>query len=150
MGIKNFSWLKRFQKLSCKEHVLESFKKSYQTNKLIYNKQRNFCVSLQKKEKKEYFAKLNEKDITYNKKFWHTVKPFLSDKVKSRETITLVNNENIESNENEVTKSFNNFFSNIVKNIKIRECQCEDDLHNRLSSHRVLQTILKYSNFPKH
>ena len=52
-------------------------------NKLIYNKQRNFCVSLLRKEKKEYFAKLNEKDITDNKKFWHTVKPFLSDKVKS-------------------------------------------------------------------
>ena len=103
-----------------------------------------------RKEKKEYFVKLNEKDITDNWKFWHTVKPFLSDKVKSRETITLVNNENIESNENEVAKSFNNFFSNIVKNIKIRECQCEDDLHNRLSSHRLLQTILKYSNFPKH
>ena len=31
-------------------------------NKLIYNKQRNFCVSLLRKEKKEYFAKLNEKD----------------------------------------------------------------------------------------
>ena len=38
------------------------------------------------------------------------------DKVKSRETITLVNNENIESNENEVAKPFDDFFSNIVKN----------------------------------
>ena len=84
-------------------------------NKLINNKQRNFCVSLLRKEKKEYFAKLNENDITDNRKFWHTVKPFLSDKFKSRETITLVNNENIESNENEVAKTFNDFFSNIVK-----------------------------------
>ena len=40
-------------------------------NKLIYNKKRNFCVSLLIKEKKEYFAKLNENDITNNKKFWH-------------------------------------------------------------------------------
>ena len=38
-------------------------------NKLIYNKQRNFCVSLLRKQKKKYFAKLNEKDITDNRKF---------------------------------------------------------------------------------
>ena len=50
-------------------------------NKLFYNKQRNFCVSLLRKEKKECLKK--EKD-----------------KVKSRETISLVNNEDIESNEN--------------------------------------------------
>ena len=30
-------------------------------NKVLYNKQRNYCVSLLRKEKKEYFAKLNEK-----------------------------------------------------------------------------------------
>ena len=75
-------------------------------------------------------------------------KPFLSDKVKSRETITLVNNENIEFNENKVAKTFNDFFSNIVKNLKILEYQCEDDLHNRLSSHPALQAILKYRNHP--
>ena len=110
-------------------------------NKLIYNKQRNLCVSLLRKEKKEYFAKLYEKDITDNRKFWHTVKPFLSDKVKSRETTTLVNKENIESNENDVAKTFNDFSSNIVKNLKIQEYECEDDLHNRFS-HPALQAPL--------
>ena len=42
-------------------------------NKLLYSKQRNYCVSLLRKEKKEYFARLNEKDITDNRKFCHTV-----------------------------------------------------------------------------
>ena len=109
---------------------------------LTYNKQRNFCVSLLRKEKKEYFAKLYEKDITDNRKFRHTVKPFLSDKVKSRETTTLVNKENIESNENSVAKIFNDFSSNILKNLKIQEYECEDDLHNRLFSHPALQAPL--------
>ena len=45
-------------------------------NKLLYNENRNFCVSSLRKEKKEYFAKINEKDITDNRKFWQTVKPF--------------------------------------------------------------------------
>ena len=121
-------------------------KNSTDQNKLIYNQQRNFCVSLLRKEKKEYLAKLNEKDIIDNRNFWHTVKPFLSDKVKSREN--LVNNGNIDSNENEVAKTFDDFFSNIVKNLKIPEYQSEDDLHNRLSSHSALQAILKYRNQP--
>ena len=76
-------------------------------NKLLYIKQRNYCVSLLRKEKKEYFIRLNEKDTTDNRKFWHTVKPFLSDKVKSREAIILVDNENIKSNENEMANTFN-------------------------------------------
>ena len=50
-------------------------------------------MALLRKEKKEYFSIVNENDII--DKFWQTVKPFLSDKVKSKEPIILVNNENI-------------------------------------------------------
>ena len=99
-------------------------------NKVLYNKQRNYCVSLLRKEKKECFAKSNEKEITDNRKFWHTVKPFLSDKFKSKET--------------EVAKTFNDFFSNIVKNLEIPEYKCEDDLHNQFSGSPVLQSIMNY------
>ena len=119
------------------------------SNKVLYNRQRNYCVCLLRKEKKEYFANLNEKTITGNRKFWHTLKPFLSDKVKSKEAIILVNKENVESKESEVAKIFNEFFSNIVKNLEIPEYQCEDNnLHNRLSDTPVLQAILKYRNHP--
>ena len=38
-------------------------------NRYIYTKQRNLCVSLLRKEKKQYFTKLNEKYITGNRKF---------------------------------------------------------------------------------
>ena len=64
---------KYFQKLSCKENLLETNFKKIDQIKLIDNKQRNFCISLLRKEKREYFAKLNEKDIADNRKFWHTV-----------------------------------------------------------------------------
>ena len=117
-------------------------------NKLLYNKQRNYCVSLLRKKKKEYSARLNEKGNTNNRKFWHTVKPFLSDKVKSREAIILVDNENIKSNENKMANIFNDFFSYIVKNLKIPKYECENDLHSRLSSHPDLQAIMKYRNHP--
>ena len=88
-------------------------------NKLAYTKQRNFCVSLLRKVKREYFANLNEKNITDNRKFQQTVKPFLSEKNKSREKITLVKNEEVISDDAEVANTLNNYFSNIVKNLKI-------------------------------
>ena len=41
-------------------------------NEVLYNKQRNYCVFLPRKENKEYLAKLNEKTITDNREFWQT------------------------------------------------------------------------------
>ena len=74
-----------------KKHKKQLFLKNpIVANKLAYTKQRNFCVSLPGKVKKEYFANLNEKNITDDRKFWHPVKPFLPEKNKSREQITLV------------------------------------------------------------
>ena len=45
-------------------------------NKFSYSKQRNWCVSLLRKEKKKHFANLNKKDITDNKNIWQTIEPF--------------------------------------------------------------------------
>ena len=56
-------------------------------NKLI-NKETS--VSLLRKEKKEYFAKINENGIIDDTKFWHKLL-----RTKSKEPKTLVNNENI-------------------------------------------------------
>ena len=90
-------------------------------NKVLYNKQRNYCVSLLRKEKKEYFAKLNEKAITDNRKFWRNINLFPLDKVKSKEAIILVKNGNIESKEMEVSKTFNDFSSILFKILKFRK-----------------------------
>ena len=100
-------------------------------NKLAYTKQRNFCVSLLRKVKREYFANLNEKNITDN---------------KSREKITLVKNEEVISDDVEVANTLNNYFSNVVKNLKIPEKFVTDSLPQSLSRHPTLNAILKYKN----
>ena len=82
-----------------------------------------------RKEKKEYFDNYSEKDIIDNKTFWQTVKPFLSEKLKSREIITLVVKEELVSSESDVAQRFNQFFSNIVKNIDIPKYVVGDKLH---------------------
>ena len=48
-----------------------------------YNKQRNLCVSLIRREKKNFFNNISTRDITDNKTFWKTVKPLFTDKIKT-------------------------------------------------------------------
>ena len=117
-------------------------------NKLAYTKQRNFCVSLLRKVKKECFSNINEKNITDNRKFWQTVKPFLSEKNKSKEKITLIKNDEILSDDLEVANTLNIFFSNVVKNLKIPEKFVNNNLPPILSQHPTLNAIMKFKNHP--
>ena len=113
-----------------------------------YIKQRNWCVSLLRKEKKKIFCQFKQKDITDNKNIWQTIKPFLSEKTKSREKITLIENENLVSDDAEVANCLNNFFSNIAKNLEIPKYDVEDDLHLNMNSHPTLKAVFKYKNHP--
>ena len=71
------------------------------------------------KKRKKRFANLNTKDIIGNIKIWQAIKPFLSEKTKLREKITLIENENLVSDDAEVANCLNNFFCNIVKNVEV-------------------------------
>ena len=51
-----------------------------ESNRVSYNKQRNFCVSLLRKTKNDYYGNLNEKDVMDNKKLWKTVKRLFSER----------------------------------------------------------------------
>ena len=52
----------------------------------------------------------NGKDVADNKQFWRTVKPLLSDKVKSSEKITFVEGEEIVNEDGENAEILNTFF----------------------------------------
>ena len=52
-----------------------------------------------------------------NRKFWKTVKPILSNKFVNSEKITLVDNEKITTNDKEIAKVLNDFFSDIIKTL---------------------------------
>ena len=53
-------------------------KKRTEENRNNYVKQRNLCVTLLRKSKREFFGSLNETDLSDNKKFWGVVKPLVS------------------------------------------------------------------------
>ena len=94
-----------------------------------------------------YYGHLNEKDITENKKFWETVKPFLSDKSINRDKIHLNENGELINNKTKTAKVLNKFFSNIVKNLEIPECENLNRNFQKFTD-PVLKVILKYKNHP--
>ena len=45
-------------------------------NKMTYNRQGNYCVSLTRKSKRHYYNNFDNKNVTDNKLFLNTVNPF--------------------------------------------------------------------------
>ena len=106
------------------------------------------CFTTTTRKEKIFFANLNEKDTIGNKKIWQTVKPCISEKTKSAEKITLIENENLVSDDAEVANCLNNFFSYFVQNFKILKYEVEDDSHLNMNSHPTLKAVFKYKNHP--
>ena len=64
-------------------------KETTDESKSLYNKQRNICVSLLRKTKRNYYAQLDNKIVTDNRKFWKAVSPLFSEKTFRKESIIL-------------------------------------------------------------
>ena len=67
-----------------------------------YKRQRNHRLSILRKTQKEYFNSLNMKQVSDNKLFWKSVKQFSNDKGSNSSKITLVEENNIISDEEEI------------------------------------------------
>ena len=91
------------------------FENKYITNSTVenmnkYKKHKKFCSKLNKKERKKFYSQFDIKNITDNKLFWKTMKPFLSEKCTSTSEISLVHNDNVISDDQELVDTFNSFF----------------------------------------
>ena len=60
----------------------------------------------------------------------------------------MVKNDEIISDDVEVANILNNYFSNVIKNLKTPEKFVTDSLPQSLSRHPTLNVILKYKNHP--
>ena len=63
---------------------------------------------------------LDIKNVTVNKEFWKTFKPFLSEKVTTFSKISLVEKRKMISDESKVANSFSNFFENAIRSFGIK------------------------------
>ena len=110
-----------------------------------YKRQKNFCVKLLRKTKKEFYNNLNVKYITENKLFRNTIKPSFTDKTLKDERITLVENNKVVSDESKLVEIFSKYFRNTVRNLEI------DGLINISSGNdavTIRKAIEKYQNPP--
>ena len=89
-------------------------------NWYLYKKQINFCVSLLRKTKRNYFKNVKMQDITDNKKFWKTIRPYFSDKGYYQTKITIVEKDAIITDEKKIATLMNNYFINITKNLDLK------------------------------
>ena len=131
-----------------------------------YNKQRNLSVNLIRGQKKNFFSNINTNDITDNKTFWKTVKPFLTDKIKTKSKITLIEKKCLpgRSRGNSFRKNnyrrsgvaevSNKFSINIVPNLKISIDHCynndfiaaDDQVTNAVHKFRNHSSIIMAKN----
>ena len=86
------------------------------------------------------------KFVKDNKKFWEKISPPFSNKIKSKEKITLVGNDEIISSDIEVAKTFQNFFRSIVKSLTLQ--RDETHLSKTTQDNPVLACIEKFSTHP--
>ena len=118
-------------------------------------KQRNHCVSLLRKTKREYYSNLDDKKICDSKTFWKIVKSMLSKKIKSNERITLIENDEIIKTEKGTTKVLKIFFSNIVQNLDIQQYNVDDPICENINDPllkaivdiETIQALLQLRNF---
>ena len=90
----------------------------------------------------------NEKNITDNKPFWKTVKPFLSKKNHLSKRINPTEEENNSLLTNcEVVKELNNLFPNAAKNLNISDYENCDSLAENIDD-PTLKATVKWRNHP--
>ena len=111
-----------------------------------FRKQRNFCSRLYKRERKDFYKKLDIKNYVDTRKFWELNKPFFADKGMTHSKITLIENDRIISDSQEIAETFNNFFKNAVNNLKIPSPV--EHLTETTEDDPVLAAIEKFSKHP--
>ena len=116
-------------------------------NQFIYKKQRNYCVNLLKKEKRNDYSNIDINIFEDNKYFWKVIKPLFSEKVKTfQKELILIEDDVVISNAQEVAEKMNTFFVEAVKNLDIEPYN--EEIITGINSHDIIDDIVM--NFSQH
>ena len=72
-------------------------------------------MKILRQAKTSYYGNLDMNSVLDNKKLWRTVKPFVTDKVQTSSSITLVEDDKIITNDSQITEIFNDFLTTITQ-----------------------------------
>ena len=84
-----------------------------------YRIQRNFCVSLLRDTKRNFYENLDPNTISDNNKFSKQLKPFFSDETPTNSRFTLSEGDEFTSNPAKCAEIFNNYFSDSVIDLDV-------------------------------
>ena len=113
----------------------------------LYKKQRNIVVNINRKAKRTFFQSCD----TNAKSFWNACKPFFSNKSISQDKISLLdNNNNLLTDETQISNIFNSFFVNIARNIGQTKWNPPNDnpISNSISTDDINLIVEKYREHP--
>ena len=84
------------------------------------------------------------KDVSDNRKFWKTIKPYFSYKGLNSNKLLLKEKGNLVSDEKELATIMNNFFINITKDLELKKDSKGkrnnlEDIAEAFESHRALK-----------
>ena len=85
-----------------------------------FKNQRNLCVTLLRKTKRDYYENLDLGKVNDSKKFQNAVKPVFGNKVTTRNNITLIENKKVVTSKIELAKTFSKYFVDIVPKLGIK------------------------------
>ena len=136
--------------------VRSKLKNKYNKNRIgenwdSYKTQRKFSVNLLRKTKKDYFSDLNIKNITDNKAYWKTIKPYFSNKDLNSSSLVLSEKNKIVTNDQDIANIMNHYFTGITSHLNLEPDQINhsENLTNiieNFKNHESIQRI-KRANF---
>ena len=96
--------------------LLNKYREDNSARNLFADKrQRNLCIKLLRKSKKDFYNSLNVKRTTDKRKFWQPIKPNFNDKTPRDQRITLVDGDNVVTEEKDVAKKYKDRFEKIME-----------------------------------
>ena len=101
---------------------------------------------LLRKEKKNYYKNLDVNKVIDSKQFWKTMKAFFFDKRNSNRDITLIDGEDIITNNNMIAETMNISFSNAVENLEIQGYQT--NFSPNINLDKITNTVNKFKYHP--
>ena len=117
-------------------------KKRSSENWRSYKRQRNICSNILKSTKKTFFEALNINEITDNRKFWKTVKPFFTGKCKTTNNIILTEKNETLNDNKKISNTFQEYFINITKGLNLRESTGNINFENEESCKKITKLFL--------
>ena len=100
-------------------------------------------MNLLRKTKTNFFQNLNIQDLSDNRKFWKTVKPYFDNKGLNSSKLLLKEKRNLASNEKQLATIMNSFFINITKGLELKglELNTLEDVLDAFNSHPIIDRI---------